>query len=48
MTTFEKTRILTITSNPLVQDAVDSAFRNDADFELLDPMTVAVGGDAGG
>jgi len=43
MTTSEKTRILTITSNPLVQDAVDSAFRNDADFELLDPMTVAVG-----
>lgn len=43
MTTSEKTRILTITSNSLVQNAVDSAFRSDSDFEILDPMSVAVG-----
>jgi len=33
-TSDEKTRILTITSNPLVQDAVDSALKNDPGFTL--------------
>ena len=42
-TSDEKTRILTITSNPLVQDAVDSALKNDPGFSLVDPSSVALG-----
>ncbi len=39
----QKTRILVITSNPVIQDSVESAFRNDPEFTLLNPSILAMG-----
>jgi len=39
----QKTRILVITSNPVIQDSVESAFRSDPEFTLLNPSILAMG-----
>jgi len=42
-TSDQKTHILAITSNPVIQESVESAFRNDPDFSMLNPSILAMG-----